>query len=389
MANKKIFFDGLPLVDGHFSGVGQYNLGILRGLDAILERDYLAGKQTPEIYVIIPRDRIPQFINFGFKHIRLKKFPLNFVTMSRLWRYNLLPPIDLLMGRGFYVFTRFVDMRLAFSKSSIVVYDLSYESHKEYAEDRNAKFLSEGVRRSLKRASRVFTISKNSKREVNKFYDFPSEKIAISTPAADQNYFYHRSDKEIVKVKQKYGIKKDYILSLSNLEPRKNLDTLVDAYCALPKSYRENVSLLLVGVSGWKTDALFQKIIELVKQGYDIVRPNEYISDQDKPAVLSGAKMLVYPSHYEGFGMPPLEALACGTPVITSDNSSIPEVVGDAGVMLDCKDVSGFTKTMKQYLDDSEKTEKRALVQGLERARHFNWEKSAQVYLDEILETMK
>lgn len=386
MPIRRVYIDGLPLVDGHFSGVGQYTLGVLRGLDSVLERSYLAGKQLPKVYVIIPRDRVVKFFEFGFKHIRLKKFPLNFITMSRLWHRNMLPPIDLFYGRGFYVFTRFVDMRLAFSKSATVVYDLSYESHKQYSEDRNAKFLAAGVRRSIDRSRLVFTISENSKKEIQDFYNLSQNKVVVATPAADQRYFYRRSVKEISRVKQKYGIEKNYILALSNLEPRKNLDSLVDAYCSLPEAYRIDTSLLLVGVSGWKTSELFQKIVDRVKHGYDIIRPSSYVSDNDRPAIISGAKLLVYPSHYEGFGMPPLEALACGVPVIVASNSSLPEVVGDAGTMLDHNNSASIASAMESHLSNIGMFTERSILKGPSQAANFDWEKSAQIYIDNILE---
>jgi len=100
--------------------------------------------------------------------------------------------------------------------------------------------------------------------------------------------------------------------------------------------------LLLVGVSGWKTDELFKDILKRVGSGYNIIRPAKYVLDNDRPAIISGAKMLVYPSHYEGFGMPPLEALACGLPVICADNSSLPEVVGSAAELISSNDTDAL-----------------------------------------------
>jgi len=171
-------------------------------------------------------------------------------------------------------------------------------------------------------------------------------------------------------------------LALSNLEPRKNLDGLVEAYCQLPEELCKNLSLLLVGVNGWKTDDLFQKILDKVQQGYRIVRPNTYVSDEDKPAILSGAKMLVYPSHYEGFGMPPLEALACGVPVITSDNSSLPEVVGNVGGLVPSDNLELLIKEMTRYLKYMDEQTARTLIEGPKRARSFSWKKSAQIFFD-------
>lgn len=382
---KKVFIEGLALIDGHFSGIGQYTLGILRGLDEVIEQERLAGRPTPTIKVVIPFDEHKKFKKFKFKNLEAKLFPLPFRYMAALWHRGKLPPIDLWCGRGHYIFTRFVTMPLAFSDSSVIIYDLSYELHKEYSDDGNARFLARGVKKSIKQVDHVFTISKNSKREIEDIYGTKPNQITVATPAADQRYFYRRSEEEVRKVKEKYGIKKNYILALSNLEPRKNLDTLVDAYCNLPESYRKDTSLLLVGVSGWKTDKLFDKIIDRVNDGYDIIRPSKFVTDKDKPAIISGAKMLVYPSHYEGFGMPPLEALACGVPVITANNSSLPEVVGKTGTMLPATDTKAYTKEMQKYLDDLEAITKKVVSEGPEQASHFSWEKSAQAYWDIIM----
>ena len=384
--SKKIFVDGLGLVDGHFSGVGQYILGILRGIDEVLETKKTACEQVPEIYVIVPRDEVKKFKKFGFKHIGYRSFPLPFRYMSALWHRRWLPPMDLIYGRGVYLFPRFVNMPLAFSKSVLVIFDLSYELHRQFSDEGNALFLSKQVKASLKKTKKVITISKNAKREIIEFYGLPAENVKVATPAADQRELYRRSDKEIQKVKEKYGISGNYILALSNLEPRKNLDTLVEVYCRLPKELRKNTPLLLVGVTGWKTDELFMKIIDKVNQGYDIIRPSAYVKDKDKPAIISGAKLLVYPSHYEGFGMPPLEALACGVPVITANNSSLPEVVGEAAAMVPSQDSNQLLIRLTEYLQIIDKKSEQTITEGPARARQFSWVKSAEIFLDALEE---
>lgn len=387
--SKKIFIDGLGLVEGHFSGIGQYILGILHGLDELAEKAKLEGQKAPEIKVIIPYNTVSKFKKFGFKHIGYKSFPLSFRVMSSLWYRNMLPPIDFLCGRGVYIFTRFVSMRLAFSQSALVIFDLSYELHHQYADEKNARFLSNGVKRSVNKVKKVIVISKNTKKEVEDFYGLAPASVVVATPATDPRIFYRRSPKEIAKVKAKYEIEGDYILALSNLEPRKNLGTLVEVYCQLPKAITNKTGLLLVGVTGWKTEELFRDIVKRVEVGYNIIRPAKYISDIDKPAIISGAKMLVYPSHYEGFGLPPLEALACGVPVITADNSSLPEVVGQAGKMVPSNDKVALLKAMADYLDRIDSLDQATLVSGPARAREFSWSKSAQVFMDSAKEIDK
>lgn len=379
---KKIYIEGLGLVEGHFSGVGQYILGILRGLDQVIDDAKYTGKAVPEVRVIIPHNTVGKFKSFKFKHIGYKRFPLSFRVMSILWYRGKLPPIDLWCGKGAYIFTRFVGMPLMFNKSATVIYDLSYELYKQFSEERNAHFLSSRVHATIDKNDRIITISQNARQEIIDFYKRRSSDVVVATPATDPRMFYRRSDKEIQEVKHRYGIKGNYILALSNLEPRKNLSALVDAYCRLPKEVTNKTALLLVGVSGWKTEKLFQEIIQKVEAGYNIIRPSEYVSDDDKPAIISGATMLVYPSHYEGFGMPPLEALACGVPVICADNSSLPEVVGDTSTMIKSTDVDGLLTAIKDYLAHGEKLSQKIITVGPERARHFSWTQSAQVFLD-------
>lgn len=379
---KKIYIDGLGLVEGHFSGVGQYILGIVRGLDEVIDEAKIQGKPAPKVRVVIPYNTVDKFRSYKFKHIGHKTFPLSFRVMSSLWYRGKLPPIDLWCGRGTYIFPRFVKMPLLFSKSALVVFDLSYELHRQYSDEKNARFLSEGVRKSIQEVKKTIVISQSVKREVIDFYGLKSGDVSVATPAADPKFFYRRSSAEIERVKRKYGIKGDYILSLSNLEPRKNLVSLVDAYCRLPKSARRDISLLLVGVNGWKTESIFKHIISKVEEGYDITRPSKYVSDADKPAIISGAKLLVYPSHYEGFGMPPLEALACGVPVIASDNSSLPEAVGKAGRMVPSGNQDRLLKAMQDSLEDIGALTEKTMAQGPEHARQFSWKKSAQVFLD-------
>lgn len=383
--SKTIYIDGLGLVDGHFSGIGQYILGILKGMDELIEEQINNGGTPQRVRVIIPYNEVRRFRKFAFKHIEYTRYPMPFRVMAALWHRGKMPPLDLFYRNGVFIFPRFVSMPLLRSKSILTIYDISFELYRQYSDEGNARFLSTSVKRSIDKASKVITISKNAKKEILDFYKLPSSQVHVATPATDPSLFYRRSVDEIAQVKQKYGIKGDYILALSNLEPRKNLGTLVEAYCALPEETRKTTALLLVGVSGWKTDALFKDIVKKVEEGYNIIRPSRYVSDDDKPAILSGASILVYPSHYEGFGMPPLEALACGTPVITADNSSLPEVVGDAGVMLDSDDTKGYTKAIETYLKTPDIAHK-AATNGPSRARLFSWKESAQVYFDTVKE---
>jgi len=376
-----IYVDGLGLVDDFYTGIGHYIAGILYGMDQLAAQATLAQKPFPRIYVIVPYDRVARFRKFGFQYIKYKTFPMSFRIMSGLWHREKLPPIDLICGKGVYVFPRFVDMPLAFSKSLIVIHDITFELHKEYTEDRNARFLSRTVHKSVARAAGIITVSENGRKEVIDFYKVKPTTVFTATPAVDRKVFYRQGPKKIAEVKQKYNIQGDYILFVGSLEPRKNIDGLVEAYTKLPRQITDKYSLLLVGVNGWKTEAIFGKIIDYYQQGYKIIRPSRYVVDEDIPALFSGATIFVLPAHYEGFGIPPLEALACGTPVITSNNSSLPEVVGKQAVLVNEKNTDEITEAMHSLLGDSKQRDK-ALIGGPEQAAKFSWIKSAQNIID-------
>lgn len=376
MSNKRLYIEALGLVDDHFSGIGQYILGILKAIDEILDQKPEAEGQHPNVYVLIPKDKLDKFKQYNFRHIRVKTFPFNSRVAGALWSRRLLPPIDLYFGKGYYVFTRFVSMPLLHSKNATVIYDLSYELYPQYSSEKNAKFLSKMVGKTIHKANTIITISENAKKEIAKFYKIEGCQIKVIYPAADLSVYKRVKTAEVKLIKEKLGINGKYIISLSNLEPRKNLISLIEAYCDLGAEAK-NVSLLLVGEKGWKSQTLMDTISSKIAEGYKIILPSSYIKDIDKVSLLSGAEMLVYPSHYEGFGMPPLEALACGTPVIVSNNSSLPEVVGDIGTVLNTNDSNGIKKAILHEL----KFPSNVLSLGPEHAKKFSWQASAHKIL--------
>lgn len=369
--------EGLALVDDHFSGVGQYTLGILRGLDALLE-----SETHRRVKVTVPFDRLGRFRKFEFRHIQAKVLPYPFAMTPTLLDSPLSPALDQICGAGMYLFPRFTTFRLKHSPSAVVVYDLAFELHREFVDEDNARLLSEKVGTSIESVERVVTISHNSSREIQEFYGVPKEKIVLVPPAADLTQFTRRPADEIARVRERYDVPGDYILSLCNLEPRKNLSMLVDAYCELPQRLRDRFGLLLVGGVAWKSEELVEKVLDRCRQGFNIMRPASYVLDDDKPALYSGAAVFAYPSHYEGFGMPPLEALACGTPVIASNNSSLPEAVGDAAGLIESRDKDGLVLALTEMLSNLDTHTRASRSAGPAQARKYSWEKSAKTLLD-------
>jgi glycosyltransferase involved in cell wall biosynthesis len=223
----------------------------------------------------------------------------------------------------------------------------------------------------------VICISESTKRDFCKITGMPAERVFV-TPLAASSKFYPQADRtRIGMTYKKYGIPPGrHILGLSTLEPRKNNAHLIKCFYKLISEYPlEDVYLVLVGAKGWLYDEIFQTIKSTSKLQNKVIFPG-YIDDEDLSSIYSGATLFVYPSIYEGFGLPPLEAMQCGLPVITSNTSSLPEVVGDAGIMVDPKDEDALCQAMLALLNDPSLRE-HFIIKGLERSQQFSWSKCA------------
>jgi glycosyltransferase involved in cell wall biosynthesis len=191
------------------------------------------------------------------------------------------------------------------------------------------------------------------------------------------------SSDRIAAAKGRYGIQGDYLLYLGTLQPRKNLVRLVEAFARLESS-TSYVRLVLAGKKGWLYDELFARV-ESLDLGERVVYPG-YIADEDKAALLSGAMALVYPSLYEGFGLPLLEAMACDTPVLTSSASSLPEVAGDAALFIDPLDTETITAGLFRLINDVE-LRRSLIMKGRAQVRRFSWAYAAR-QISEVLESV-
>lgn len=376
----RIFIDGEVLALPHFSGIGHYTLELLRSVDKALE-DY--PRVTVHLGVYYKHTR--KLHALGFKRIRIIPSPFSHRIANALKIRRKQPFLDLLYGKAVYVFPNFSSWPLFRSKSVPVIYDLSFEKYPEFAEPRNRAFLSEQVRLSVERATKIATISKNSRQEIASFYQYPEENISIYSPAVDTSRFRPCSEKEITPVKEKYGIKGRYILFVGNIEPRKNLKNLLLAYEKLPKELQSKYPLVLIGAKGWQDDEIRLYLDRLCGQGLKIIQPLKYVTDEDLPALYSGASLFIYPSLYEGFGIPPLEAMACGTPAITSDNSSLPEVVGEAAIMVNASSSKAIKNAMVRVLSDPS-LQKKLSSAGIQQVSRFSWDASARKLLNDLME---
>lgn len=378
MKKIRLIIDGEVLVADHFSGVGNYTLEMMRAIDKELDHD---KRFRASIFVYFRQ--IEKMRSYGFKNIKIIPSPLSLRISNALKHRNAQQPLDLLFGRGVYLFPNFSSWPLLRSKSIPFIYDISFEKYPQYAEPRNQKFLSKQVKLSSQRANHIVTISKSAQHEIAGFYKKSINCIGVYYPAVDLSHYYKRPKEEIADVREKYHIPESYILFVGNIEPRKNLKGLLLAYEKLSPRLQEKYSLVLVGAKGWQDGEIFEIINRLIKKGLSIVFPDRYVESKDLPAVYSGATVFVYPSIYEGFGIPPVEAMACGTAVVCADNSSLPEAVGNAAVMVDASSAQSVANGMSSLLV-SDQLRQDMIKKGHKQTEKFSWNSSAKKLLQEI-----
>lgn len=231
---------------------------------------------------------------------------------------------------------------------------------------------------TIKRANHIIAISEHTKKDLIAELRIPSEKISVIYEAAGDEFRPDIDPEKVLELKSRLKLTHPYLAHIGTLEPRKNLLFLVEAFSEVVKR-RSNIQLVLAGKKGWDYEKLFSKVSELGLEQRVIF--TGYLSDEDRPVLLRGALALVFPSLYEGFGLPPLEAMAAGTPVIASNSSSIPEVVGEAGLLAHPKDKDKWIKLILELIErpDSGKKLREA---GLQRASQFSWRKTAEQTAD-------
>ncbi|MEO6760873.1 MAG: glycosyltransferase family 1 protein [Candidatus Saccharimonadales bacterium] len=379
----KLFVDADVLVTPHFSGIGHYTLELLRALDQLLEN---RNDVTVELGVWFKDVR--KLRSYGFRNFKIRRSLIPLRASNWLKNHNLQMPYDLLFGKRVYLFPNYSSWPTWFSKSITVIYDLSFEYFPQYVEPHNQAFLSSQVKKSAARSAKIITISSNSQEEIHEFYGTSLKDIPIIYPGIDQSELFRWPEEAIEQVKVLYGITGKYILFVGNIEPRKNLRGLLLAYERLSKKIRNEYSLLLVGARGWLDNEILEIIERLRNDGNHIQQPNNYVKDADRAALFSGASLFVYPSLYEGFGIPPVEAMACGVPTITSNNSSLPEAVGDAAVTVDANSVKDLTKAITTVLNDP-KLQRDMIQKGFTQADKFSWNTEAKKLLSILLEVGK
>ncbi len=254
--------------------------------------------------------------------------------------------------------------------SVATIHDLSYLHYPQFHPKERIRRMEKLMPQTLKHADHLIAVSEFVRAEVIGILGVPADKITAIPEGADESFRVRRRD-ECEPVLSRYGLNGvEYLLTVGTLEPRKNLLGLIAAYSRLPKKTQEEHPLVVVGIKGWLSDALERQLEPLERRGR--VRRLGYVASEDLPFVYGAAHAFAFPSFYEGFGLPPLEAMACGVPVMISNRSSLPEVAGDAALQVDPQDVEAMTRGLEQLLGDDAFREN-ASQAGPRRAAQFTW----------------
>ena len=366
----------LSLVPGQRAGGGRYSYELARALGRIDPvNSYIL---YPVFYYIVHPD-YPRVAFPTGRRMRLAFASMPPALIRSLWKLPgaellkevLLGNVNVLHSNTFCV-PRF---RLGRKRLVVTIYDASVVTHPQFHVKENIDHCLRGIRAAIERADAIITISEHARRELVERLNVPADRIAV-TPLAPPPELRRVSDPALLgRVRERYKLPQRFVLFLGMVEPRKNLMRLVEAYAGLSPGARHETELVVAGPAGWLNRALFERIEELGIASS--VRFIGYVDDGDLAAVYSLATVFAYPSLYEGFGIPVLEAMTCGTPVLTSDVAALPEVVSDSALLVPPTDTDAISKALLRLLE-SETLRTDLAARGMSRAALFSWDRCAR-----------
>jgi glycosyltransferase involved in cell wall biosynthesis len=320
--------------------------------------------------------------NFSWKPTRLSPR-----WLARIWHRARIPlPVEVWTGKvDLFHATDFVlPPALSSTKTIVTVHDLSFVRVPDAASPRLYDFLSTVVPRSVHQADRVIADSEATRQDLLELYGLDESKVDVLLSGITQKYKPVLFD---MTIRKKYGIPDTpYLFSIGTIQPRKNYSRSIQALAHL-RQQGYDLNFVIAGGKGWLEDEMYQTIKKTGLREY--VHLIGFADDEDLPALYSSAECTLFPSLYEGFGFPVLESMSCGTPVITSNVSSLPEVAGNAAILVNPYSVEAITAAVRRVLDDS--ILRQTLIErGFQQAKKFTWERSArqlrQIYTDVLSE---
>jgi glycosyltransferase involved in cell wall biosynthesis len=251
----------------------------------------------------------------------------------------------------------------------ITVHDLAIYRNRDWFPARQPLSTGWIVPRSLRNADALIAVSENTKRDIEAIFEVPASRISV-VPEAVSNAFRPLGPEDLAEARARLKLPERFILFVSTIEPRKNLTTLLDAWAMM----RDRPALVVIGGWGWRYEPIRARMERLGAGLHHI----DGLDPADLPAVYNLALALAHPAWYEGFGLPPLEAMACGTPVVVSDRSSLPEVVGEAGLVVPADDAAAWTRALEAVIGDG-RLAAELRRRGIVRAAEFSWGRSAEL----------
>lgn len=374
----KIAINTLPLLSP-LTGVGNYTYQIaktLREIDRTHEYTYFQGYYTSNL--ISPGEN-PRTL-YHLKEI-VRKIPL-LGTAAR----NLRGFANYFSSRQFdlYFEPNFIPINVPARHIIVTIPDFSFALFPEWHPRDKVRYFQKHFWQKIKKAERIIVISDFIRNEAIQHFRLPEERLTTIHLGVDREVFKLYDPQDLWPIKQKYHLPENFILFVGSIEPRKNLMNLLRAYRDLEESIRREVKLVLVGFKGWENEA----IASLIKKLKSDVFYLGYVPEADLGKIYNLAQLFVYPSLYEGFGLPPLEAMACGCPVVVSNVASLPEVCGDAAFYVNPQDIQSIAEGIHRCLTSS--TSRESLKsKGLERCRLYSWQKSAEEHFKVFEEVIK
>ena len=350
------------------AGIGRYTRGLVKALAKLDQTNHYTLLITSDC----PKDRLPAFPG----NFQIKTLPLSERLLTILWHRLYLPLYVDVWAGPFDLFHSpdFVLPPLRNTPGLLTVHDLSFMMHPDGAVAKLRTWLSKVVPRSIARADHILADSVSTQRDLETVLDVPSEKITVVGAGVEPRFQPIADQAKLAQIRQRYNLPQAFILGLGTLEPRKNFSGLIEAFDRVQAEFPE-LHLVIGGGKGW----LYEPIFEAAKQSpaTDRIHLIGFVDDTDLPGLYSLASLFAYPSHYEGFGIPVLEAMACGTAVITADNSSLPEVAGEAALLIPASDTDVLGEGLKKlYVNHS--LREAYIAAGLAQVKHYSWDQAAR-----------